>query len=134
MSLKVSAILPASPTWSRGKRTEKSPTRIACSACSRLRMALVGSTRSSPDARLGPAAGLASIEPFGSSREERLVLRIDRLLKSYAGRIGDGHSGGGRKRGRSQRKDMQGTGAFRTEGAFSLAFLANPLIPDKSLK
>ena len=32
ISLKVSAILPAKPSWSPGRRTEKSPSRMACSA------------------------------------------------------------------------------------------------------
>src|SRR4051812_27789670 len=35
ISLKVSAILPSMPRWSPVIRTEKSPDRIACSACSR---------------------------------------------------------------------------------------------------
>ena len=35
ISLKVSAILPSMPRWSPVIRTEKSPARIACSACSR---------------------------------------------------------------------------------------------------
>ncbi len=35
ISLKVSAILPSMPVKSPGRRTEKSPTRIACNACSR---------------------------------------------------------------------------------------------------
>ena len=34
MSLKASAILPATPVWCVGSRTEKSPSRIACSASS----------------------------------------------------------------------------------------------------
>jgi hypothetical protein len=32
ISLKVSAILPRTPSWSAYIRTEKSPTRIACKA------------------------------------------------------------------------------------------------------
>ncbi len=38
MALNVSATLPARPVWSVGSRTEKSPSRIACSARSSLRM------------------------------------------------------------------------------------------------
>ena len=34
ISLNVSAILPSRPVWSVGRRTEKSPVRIACKACS----------------------------------------------------------------------------------------------------
>ena len=34
ISLNVSAILPSRPVWSVGSRTEKSPVRIACKACS----------------------------------------------------------------------------------------------------
>ena len=34
ISLNVSAILPSSPVWSPGSRTEKSPIRMACNACS----------------------------------------------------------------------------------------------------
>ena len=34
ISLNVSAILPSSPVWSLGRRTEKSPIRMACNACS----------------------------------------------------------------------------------------------------
>ena len=36
ISLKVSATLPASPVWSLASRTEKSPSRTLCSACSSL--------------------------------------------------------------------------------------------------
>ena len=34
ISLNVSAILPSSPVRSLGRRTEKSPIRMACNACS----------------------------------------------------------------------------------------------------
>src|SRR5271165_5992476 len=51
MSLNVSAILPSIPRWSPARRTEKSPTRTACSACSR-------SFNSKVDLPLAPLPGL----------------------------------------------------------------------------
>ena len=85
ISLNVSAILPSSPVWSLGRRTEKSPIRMACSACSSscmpngvaVQMAVARLTvlagRCSADCRVGrdPSTGLPtsvwSFRSMGSS-------------------------------------------------------------------
>src|SRR4051794_1123887 len=58
MSLNVSAILPMMPTWSPDMRTEKSPVRIAWSACrSSFRLA-AGALPLAPWSRPAPSIGM----------------------------------------------------------------------------
>src|ERR1700679_2204321 len=68
ISLKVSATLPMRPTWWPAIRTEKSPTRMAWSACRRSRRSEASPPASGPAARLlaCEAAAVAALEPFAA--------------------------------------------------------------------
>ena len=105
ISLNVSAILPMMPTRSPAMRTEKSPTRMACSACS-------NSARSwaSPLSSRGAVGGIAgaTAEPLafdGSTTSVCLAMNVSKAARGRRGRVRGGEGGDrgdGRTTGRGQ--------------------------------
>ena len=85
ISLKVSAILPAMPSWSPAMRTEKSPTRIAWSAFSKSSRSALSFWLGSDNAACDPLV-TGAVSPIGCISAGIVVLRAG-LLKRVVRRL-----------------------------------------------